>query len=107
MTPVDAPPRERLRRDLFPCDVTLEGDLFARGARVFITDTEALVYTANADRTIAGPTRIELIDPPATFRGLFIGRIDLETEAGTMHLNRAKGCGCHSPLKALPEPVAW
>ena len=107
MTSVDSPPRERLRRDLFPCDVTLEGELYARGARVFITDTEALVYVANADRSIPEPTRIEIIAPPSVFRGPFVGRLELETEAGTMHLNRARGCGCHSPLKALAEPVAW
>ena len=105
--PTDTATHERLRRDLFPCEVTLAGELVARGARVFITTTEALIYTAAADGSVELHARIEIGEPPVTFSGPFIGRLEVDTEVGTMHLNRSRGCGCHSPLAALAPPAAW
>lgn len=99
---------DRLHRDLFPAEVTLDGVLLASQARVFITGTEVLVYEAKEDRSIVQVARLDIDQAPMVARGVsFFGSVQLVTPVGPLSLNRARGCGCHSPLKAMDPPVAW
>ena len=101
---------ERLLRDYHPIDVTQAGDVLAVGARVFVTTSALLVYQADGQRNVVLTHTIPL-DPaalPRGDRGTLRGALDLLTPDGTVvWLNRARGCGCGSPLKAMVRPAEW
>jgi hypothetical protein len=50
------------------------------------------------DEPITGPR-------PEAHRGTQGGPFTIETETGMIHVERAHGCGCGSPLRALDPPA--
>ncbi len=86
-----------------------DGRVFT-AARVFVLHDSIRVYVEALD----GPGRgrkIELaVDEPLTEPDLVPAshstlsrgeRLECRVQAGTIWVNRGRGCGCHSPLKAL------
>jgi len=101
---------ERLVRDVHPAEVSLPDGRVLTGVRAFITTSRMLVYRATADRRIERALELELADPcsvPAS-RNSLRGALEVRlADGGTAWVNRGRGCGCHSPLKALAAPVSW
>ena len=99
-----------LLRDYHPVDVTRAGEVLAVGARVFVTEDAALVYVADDHRNPVLVHSIAL-DPgraPRADRGTLRGSLDLlDADGRQVWLNRARGCGCGSPLKVMSRPVSW
>jgi hypothetical protein len=96
---------DRLRRNLFPADLIVNGELIARSVRVVVLDDTAVVYSANPDRSIEEIARYVVTDPPEYSPLTNWGQtIHVETTDGTMAIARARGCGCHSPLKTMELP---
>lgn len=103
---------ERLIRDVHPAEIALPDGRVLTGVRVFITDRRLLAYHATPDRRITRALSLELAQPcsvPAS-RGTLPanGRLEVHlADGGTAWVNRGRGCGCTSPLKALASPVSW
>lgn len=99
---------EQLLRNLYPCEVTLGGELLTSSARVFVTNRRVEVWTC-PDKEPVLSTEVTTDDPPlGQFQGtVFVGSLTLETSGGTINLNRARGCGCHSPLFSLTTTIPW
>lgn len=100
---------ERMHRDLFPCDVTLDGHVVATNARVFVTSGRLLVYKAEERRCVlAFQSPLQRGAPEIQRdRASLVGRLEVSTSSGVVYLNRSRGCGCGSPLRVLPRPVGW
>lgn len=101
---------ERLVRDVHPAEVSLPDGRVLTGVRTFITTQRLLVYQATADRQIERAEDLDLAQPcsvPAN-RGSLQGALEVRLADGsTAWVNRGRGCGCGSPLKALGAPVSW
>lgn len=101
--------RPLLRRDVFPAEVVMPDGRVFTAARVFVLEASIRVYVE--DRARIGRPGIELaVDEPLTDPELVprshstLGRgerLECRIDAGTIWVNRGRGCGCHSPLKAL------
>jgi hypothetical protein len=100
---------EVLVRDVFPADVLLADGRLVREAHVFVTSSRMLVWTKTAAGAINDPIEIAVAAQVAPSRNtLGINEtLHIETATGTAHVNRAQGCGCGSPLKALAAPADW
>lgn len=107
MTAVDA---ERLVRDVHPAELLMPDQTLLRDVRVFITSRRLVAFAARADGSIERAVDVELEQPcsvPAS-RASLTGSLEARTADGqTVWVNRGRGCGCHSPLKALAPPVPW
>jgi hypothetical protein len=80
-----------------------------RDARVFVTSLRLLAYVAR-DYRVERVVDVQLSVPgavPACRGSLGNGRLECPVLAGTVWVNRARGCGCGSPLKGLAPPVGW
>lgn len=84
------------------------GDVLTK-ARVFVTSHRLLAYQV-VEGSIVQVVDLPLVDPygvPADRGTLTAGRLECVTPEGTAWVNRGRGCGCGSPLKALGLPVPW
>lgn len=101
---------ERLVRDVHPAELALPDGQVLTGARVFVTSERLLAYRATPDRRIERAVDLELAQPcsvPAS-RNTLHGALEVRlADGGTAWINRGRGCGCSSPLKALAAPVSW
>ncbi|HET6866293.1 MAG TPA: hypothetical protein VFH80_10230 [Solirubrobacteraceae bacterium] len=103
---------ERLVRDVHPAEVALPDGRVLTNVRAFVTDRRLLVYWATPNRQIVRQLDAELEQPcsvPAS-RGTLSANARLEVrlaDGSTAWVNRGRGCGCSSPLKALAAPVSW
>jgi hypothetical protein len=106
---VPATDTARLLRDLFPAEVELDGEVIARQARVFVTDSEVIVFVEGVARSVREVHRFALI--PGSFAASRVtnwtGSVPIETSEGKLYAHRERGCGCHSPLKAMTPPAGW
>lgn len=101
---------EIMSRDVYPAEVLLPDGTLLRGVRVFATTTRLLAYGLSSDRKIVKVLDAELLEPnsiPRSRETLKAGRLEAKLAAGTAWVNKATGCGCGSPLKALGAPVPW
>lgn len=100
---------EVMRRDVYPAELLLpDGDLLT-GVRVFVTNRRILAYKRVENRIVL-VREVELADDIPGDRGTLMAghRLELTLFDGTKaFVNRGKGCGCGSPLKALAPPVGW
>ena len=100
----------RLLRDYHPVELVHAGDVLAVGARVFVTDAAVLVYQADEQRNVVH-THTLPIDRDALIaahRGTLQGSLEVPlVDGSTLWINRARGCGCGSPLKAMERPASW
>ena len=100
---------ERLVRDVHPAEISLPDGRVLKDVRVFITSHRMTAYHT-ADGRIERALEVELERPctvPAN-RGTLQGSLEVRLADGsTAWVNRGRGCGCHSPLKALGAPVSW
>lgn len=100
---------ERLTRDIFPAEVTIDGEI-SQGLRVFVTDERLLAYRAASGGVIEIALNLALATPssvPAS-RSSLHGHLEAKLADGrTAWINRGRGCGCGSPLKALGAPFTW
>ena len=100
---------EVLVRDVFPGEVvTPDGQVIGQ-CRIFITSHRLLAFKANAARQIELAAELILSEPRsvAANRGTLQGRIEVGTDEGSAWVNKGRGCGCSSPLKALGVPAPW
>ena len=99
---------ELLRRDIFPAELAMPDGSVVTEARAFIT-THRLFAWAIKQGTIIVVADVELAEPESIEgnRGTLSGSLQVETTEGTVYVNKGRGCGCHSPLKALSAPVGW
>lgn len=94
---------ERLLRDVWPVEVTCAGSVLARKARVCITTKRLYLYDLSGFTTT-----IAVTDPPAASRNSLFGSLPIDTERGTVYLNKG-GCRC-GPVRKLGQlaaPAAW
>jgi hypothetical protein len=106
--------KERLRRDLFPVEVTIGWQAIAQEARVVVTDSRVFVYQVNrADggKSIVSGSWDLAVEVEADRANLIYsdrsGHLAIETTEGTMHVNRVRGCGCSSPLRIMDVGIPW
>ena len=70
-----------------------------------------LAFTVNRERQIDLAASFELSEPRSieANRGTLpnAARLEIRTDEGTAWVNRGRGCGCGSPLRALASPIAW
>lgn len=94
---------------MHPAEIAIDGDVQA-GLRVFIT-SHRLIAWGTEDRTPVKVLDVELAEPfsvPADRSTLKRGQLECRlTDGTTAWVNRGRGCGCGSPLKALRAPVSW
>jgi hypothetical protein len=102
---------ELLARDIHPADVLLPSGRLISNCRVFITSERIVAWVAKPDRTLEVIVQLPLAERGSVERtrnSLSVGaRVQAETSEGTVWINRAQGCGCGSPLKALSAPAPW
>jgi len=106
-----------MRRDVHPAEVSLPDGSIVTGARVFVTSHRLLAWKVTQERRGTELGKIEQVvnlrieDPFSVVASrntlLSTQTIEVETTEGTAYVNRGRGCGCHSPLKALAAPVPW
>jgi hypothetical protein len=100
---------DQLLRDLHPAELTMPDGQHHTGVRVFITTRRLIAY----QMTGTGMTRIadlELADNQVSYsrHQLKAGEnLVVAISDGDVFVNRGRGCGCGSPLKALGRPAAW
>lgn len=95
---------ELLRRDIHPAEVlTPDGSVLTK-CRVFVTNRRLIVYKAVGTPLV--DVEIEPDSVPAD-RGSLFGQLECVASTGTYWVNRGRGCGCGSPLKAMGAPVPW
>lgn len=98
----------RLLRDHHPVDLTMQGEVIARAARIFVTTDRVLVWQMDEQRNPVLTHQLGLaqdhgIQPN---RGSLTGPLELTLDNGlVVYANRALGCGCGSSLKVLDRPV--
>jgi hypothetical protein len=102
---------ERLLRDVHPVEVTI-GDRVILAARVFVTDHRVVVYREGGahdgrKRPDIAFSAVVTGDAPIANRGSLTGPLAVQTDVGTVRINRGRGCGCHSVLKALGPVAKW
>lgn len=81
-----------------------------KGVRVFITTHRILAYGERARSIIGEPViDAELVEPGQVepSHSSLTGALQLELPDGRAWVNRGRGCGCHSVLKALGSPIPW
>jgi hypothetical protein len=99
---------ERLRRDVFPAELLLPDGGVVTEARVFVTTHRLFAWTyAHAKVQVAADIELAEHDSVPGNRGTLQGSLAVETTQGTVYVNKGRGCGCHSPLRALAPPVGW
>jgi hypothetical protein len=98
---------ERLHRDHFPVEVYAPHLVDApRAGRVFITNQRIQLWIDSAGvPKLAMDERV--LEEVERDRGSLFGQIKVETVGGPVYVTKGRGCGCHSPLKALSPPVSW
>ena len=102
---------ETLARDVFPAEVLMPDGTLLQGVRVFVSSHRMLVFSANRERVIDLAAAVDLSESHsiAPDRGTLpnAARLEIRTSEGTAWVNRGRGCGCGSPLKALASPISW
>jgi hypothetical protein len=97
---------ETMCRDIFPADVIEVGGAVYSNVRVFITDQRMIVWRLKKGvREIA--LDVALSEPIAADRSVLDYTLEVTTLTRGFLVNQRKGCGCHSPLKALGAPAEW
>jgi hypothetical protein len=99
---------ELLRRDIFPAELSIDGRVLT-DCRVFVTTTRLLAWQVSpggkievvADHDLAAAGSVEMKRDTTHLP------LRVETSGGVAFINKGRGCGCHSPLKALGAPVPW
>lgn len=94
---IDVEPANYINLDLFPAKV--ESSIFKplhEEYRVIVTDN----YLYVIDDTIDGPAPI-VREPLLSFEGDNKIGYTVETELGTVHIQRALNCGCGSRLRGI------
>ena len=77
-------------------------------ARVFVTSHRLLAWAKGPERIgIVVDVELAQAESIEANRGTLSGSLQIETTDGTVYINKGRGCGCHSPLKALPAPCPW
>ena len=109
---MEATLQEVLCRDVHPAELAL-GDRVLTDLRVFVTDRRVLAYAMRSGR-IERVLELMLAEPVAASRATLPANAPLRlrvtggaAEVDEALLNRGRGCGCGSPLKALAPPVGW
>lgn len=96
---------EVLRQDVFPAEVLLPDGTVLSGVRVFATSHRLVVYGENP----VGPVLVEELETPWSIEahmGTLFGQLQCDlASGGTAWVNRGRGCGCGSVLKALAAPL--
>lgn len=87
-------------RDVFPALVAVDGDPTYRSARVVVTRDRVYVYLTRTAPAVDAPytsegSQIPRYNAPRTHR--MIVRL---ASGATLTVDRQRGCGCSSPLKA-------
>ena len=104
-------PDEVMVRDVFPAEVLLADVSLMTKVRVFITSHRIIVWRTDPSRRRGIALEAKLAEPfsiPANRSNLKLSeRIEVPTMLQGIIVNRGRGCGCESPLKALGPPVAW
>lgn len=102
---------ETLCRDIFPAELAMPDQTVIAGVRVFITSRRLIAYGEQPGHGILSEPVVDLllVEPGsvAPNRGSLTGSLQCDTPTGRVWVNRGRGCGCHSPLKALGSPVPW
>ena len=102
---------EVLARDIHPAEVLMPDGALVSGARVFITSHRIIAWVAGTDRRVEVRLQAPLMEARSvepSMNDLGVNeRLAVELESGTAFVNRGRGCGCGSPLKALAAPVPW
>jgi hypothetical protein len=98
-------------RDIHPAEVALKDGTVLTGVRVFVTTERCVVWTE--DKTV-GKVRKALefvvFESDATPSRSTMGageRFEVIGLTDGIIINKGRGCGCGSPLKALTPPVNW
>lgn len=100
---------ERLHRDVHPAEMLLPSGTLVRDLRVFVTSKRLLAFVARNGR-IEQALELEVAQPCSVprDRGTLRGSLEVRLADGsTVWVNRGQGCGCHSMLKTLGQPVGW
>lgn len=104
---------ERLRRDVRWADVLMpDGDL-QRGVRVFVTDRRLIAYGRAPQGGLVKRVDVELPDGGASVERSRVPqlgagqRLEVQTAAGVVYVNRAAGCDCTSPTKYMAQIGEW
>ena len=100
---------EVLLRDVHPAELLLPDGQLLRNVRVFVTTARVTAWSVTPAGSLRQVADIDLTDtiiPSRNTLGIS-EQIEIATVEGKAFLNRAQGCGCGSPLKALPAPAPW
>ncbi len=101
---------EVMCRDVHPAEILLPDGRILHDVRVFVTSHRLGAFAVTPGRVIERVVDAELAEPfsvPASRNTLRAGALECRLADGTAWVNRGRGCGCHSPLKALSGPVPW
>lgn len=100
---------ERLRRNLHPVEVVLDGEQIATQARVTITNRRAFIHFAPNRKVVTIELKLTG-EPPTRDRAErlpYRAHLAVETTEGTLHLNPGRGCGCTSATRHQVAGFPW
>ena len=97
-------------RDVHPAEVVLSDGRVLTGVRAFLTTQRLIVWKLNASKECEKVIEmsVKFTDVQASRSTLGAGeRLEVFSDEATAIINRGRGCGCGSPLKALSTPIRW
>jgi hypothetical protein len=97
---------ESLVRDIFPAEVVEPGGQVFTGARVFVT-TERFIVWRMVKGVRTKTIDLNLTEPIEKSTDILERPLEIMTLTRGFLVNQGRGCGCHSPLRALGPPAAW
>ena len=103
---------EAMVRDVHPAEVLLPDGTLIVGCRAFVTTRRFVAFGPTPRSGIEVVADFPVRQPVSTVASLntlnTTERLEIATEdGGTIYVNKGRGCGCHSPLKALDTPAPW
>ena len=97
-------------RDIYPAEVYETGKGVMTRVRAFVTTRRLIVWGLDRTGAMEKKLEVELAEPPGAFASKAVDakdHIEVATLTRGFIINRGRGCGCGSPLKALGVPVPW
>ena len=98
-------------RDIHPAEVVTKKGAVLTGARVFLTNKRCAVWVADRESgRLSKPIEFEVVESDAVPSRNTLGegeRIEVVGLVEGLIINKGKGCGCGSKLKALNPPINW
>jgi hypothetical protein len=102
---------ERMVRDVFPAEVVFTDGTVLTGVRVFVTTERCMIWALDDKKELVNVHALynTTTDAKPSRNTLQEGeRVAIDVDnLQRLVVNKGRGCGCGSKLKALSPPINW